>query len=43
MANIHTFTNTTRKRYAICSCGWAGKPTKDKQKSWRAHVRRVTG
>lgn len=36
----HAFVISRRGR-AECSCGWKGRPTKDKRKSWRAHVKRV--
>lgn len=40
MAAFHTFVSS-RKKYAECSCGWAGKATVDKKKSWNGHVRRA--
>jgi hypothetical protein len=38
-ADHHSFVKS-RTQYAKCACGWTGKPTADKNKSWKAHVRR---
>jgi len=37
---VHAFVISRRNR-AECTCSWEGKPTKDKRKSWKAHVKRV--
>lgn len=39
---VHEF-KKSRTDYAKCECGWVGKPTADKEKSWKGHVRRVSG
>lgn len=40
-ADHHAFVSS-RKGYAECACGWKGKPTSDKKKSHKGHVRRVS-